>query len=70
MLAAAVSEIVAPHERINGIAHRAGCLLNVLVAFYSNANRDTELTDDTLCEVLSQVRADLSRIEVLTRTPG
>ncbi|MGV1121188.1 MULTISPECIES: hypothetical protein [Xanthomonas] len=70
MFAAAVPEIVAPHERINGIAHRAGCLVNLLIAFYSNANRDMELTDDTLCEVLAQVQADLIRIEVLTKKPG
>ncbi len=42
----------------------------LLFAFYSNANMDMELTDDTLCEVLAQVQADLIRIEVLTKKPG
>ncbi|MBV6843542.1 MULTISPECIES: hypothetical protein [Xanthomonas] len=52
------------------MARRALCQINVLIAFYGNGNRDSELTDDTLCKVLSQVQSELIQIETLAKKPA
>ncbi|MCM5524836.1 MULTISPECIES: hypothetical protein [Xanthomonas] len=49
------------------IAHRAGSLITLLIAFYCQTKRDSELSDSALVGVMTQLQDDLVRIEALAK---
>ncbi|MEQ7964926.1 hypothetical protein ABQW72_18090 [Xanthomonas hortorum pv. pelargonii] len=63
------SENVDAIDRIHDIAHRAGSLIliTLLIAFYCQTKRDSELSDSALVGVMTQLQNDLVRIEALAK---
>ncbi|CAD1798267.1 hypothetical protein XSP_004152 (plasmid) [Xanthomonas euroxanthea] len=61
------SENVDAIDRIHDIAHRAGSLITLLIAFYCQTKRDSELSDSALVGVMTQLQDDLVRIEALAK---
>ncbi|ASW48756.1 hypothetical protein [Xanthomonas hortorum] len=61
------SENVDAIDRIQDIAHRAGSLITLLIAFYCQTKRDSELSDSALVGVMTQLQDDLVRIEALAK---
>ncbi|CAD0362176.1 hypothetical protein LYZ84_19695 [Xanthomonas hortorum pv. pelargonii] len=61
------SENVDAIDRIHDIAHRAGSLITLLIAFYCQTKRDSELSDRALVGVMTQLQDDLVRIEALAK---
>ncbi|PPT93850.1 hypothetical protein [Xanthomonas arboricola] len=61
------SEHIDAIDRIQDIAHRAGSLITLLIAFYCQTKRDSELSDSALVGVMTQLQDDLVRIEALAK---
>ncbi|MCC8616317.1 hypothetical protein [Xanthomonas vesicatoria] len=61
------SEHIDAIDRIHDIAHRAGSLITLLIAFYCQTKRDSELSDSALVGVMSQLQDDLVQIEALAK---
>ncbi|MBO9790289.1 hypothetical protein J7366_21385 [Xanthomonas phaseoli pv. dieffenbachiae] len=61
------SEHIDAIDRIHDIAHRAGSLITLLIAFYCQTKRDSELSDSALVGVMTQLQDDLVRIEALAK---
>ncbi|OQP75159.1 hypothetical protein IA54_011215 [Xanthomonas phaseoli pv. syngonii LMG 9055] len=61
------SELIDAIDRIHDIAHRAGSLITLLIAFYCQTKRESELSDSALVGVMSQLQDDMVRIEALAK---